>query len=259
MPIVTYVHVIGVEGCGHHGLYPVLKNSLEHEGTHAPDRPMVVLGRWTQLRKLFDKLWYEPHADADERARVCSAIDNLMERLTNWPEFGQKERLILEDRSFPARDRRKPEQQWDLLEMSLLMRRWADIRYILMYRNPIAMSFSHPAHDGELRAHAQVLAAHLEYLNQKLQTLAPESLLVVHYEDLLQNQDKVAAGLANYLHISEASAHVGLQAVRASGRDWRTQMDAADRQWIEAFFNPERLSRWPIFQPFTHAGTSVDE
>ena len=245
-----FVYVIGVEGCGHHGLYPVLAAAIAaHERARCGEAPLPpMLGRWGPLRRIFDALWYEA-PDAARRRALLDELDALMERVRVGAAGSPGTAWILEDNSFPSGDHRSTARQWDVADMAEIMAPHADVRFIALYRDPRAMTFSHPDFDGGLRSHARVVAEFLEWLNGVLERLGRDRYRVVRYEDLMARDPAMTAMLAAYLDLPPACFEEGFQALRPSGKDWRRQLPPGERDWLADWFNEARLARWPNFLP----------
>lgn len=155
--------------------------------------------------------------------------------------------FVIEDNSFPSGMNRDLARQWDIVEMVKLLKPFADIKILALYRDPVATTFSHEMWDGGLTNHAKLIAEFLEYLNKKLLRLNPAGVRSIHYEDLVDHQDQLTEPLSRYLDIDPESIRIGFQQVRKSKKDWRTQMSLADRDWMTRFFDKERLALWPVF------------
>ena len=245
-----FVYVIGVEGCGHHGFYPMLASSIAaHERMRCGPHPLPpMLGRWPPLRRIFNALWYEA-PDAVRRRALVAELNALMERVLAQGEQSPGTAWILEDNSFPSAGQRSLDRQWDVLDMAALLAPHAEVRFIALYRDPCAMTFSHPEFDGGLRAHARVVAEFLEYLNGVLEALGRARYRVARYEDLMARDPAMTAMLADYLDLPPACFEAGFQALRPSSKDWRRQLPAGERDWLADWFDEERLARWPNFLP----------
>lgn len=241
-----FIFIAGVEGCGHHGLFPVIetaiKSSIQAEGSESK-----VFPRWPPIRELFNALWYSQALTPQQRQMARMRIGELMRHGAKLAQSTGCRQFVLEDNSFPSGMNRDLAWQWDIIEMVGLLSPYADIKILALYRDPIAMTFSHEEWDGGPKDHAILVAAFLEHLNKKLLQLDPAMVKAVHYEDLIDNQDQLAAPLSSYLDLDIESIKTGFQQVRKSGKDWRTQMPPANRAWMTNFFNYERLASWPVF------------
>jgi len=260
MKKIKFIYVIGVEGCGHHGFYPMLTTSIAAYEKARCEKHLAppMLGRWGALRRLFNKLWYDATPLAPtERRRVLLELDLLMKRVASLADASPAPAYIVEDNSFPSSVYRSTSRQWDLLELREIMAPYVATYFIALYRNPSAATFSHPEFDGDLRGHARVIAEFLEYLNGKLELLGRECYRVVHYEDLMRRDQAMVATLSDYLDVPPVYFQAGFDQLRASKKDWRIQLPSEDREWLINFFDDQRLSRWPNFLPFS-AGLCQD-
>ena len=218
----TFIFIVGCEGCGHHGLEPVIETAINNSGAN-------LYFKWGPLRNIFNELWYAKKQVTENARQILSKIENT---------------YIFESNSFPAFNFRTVDAQWDLEEMTNLLRPYAKIRYLVLHRDPIAMAFSHKDFDGGLRNHAKVIATFLKYLNLKLSKIDSNLFTVINYEDLLEKQDALASPLAHFLGLSEQDIKTGFKHIRKSTKDWRVQMNLEDRGWMKEFFKEHQ---YPIF------------
>lgn len=241
-----FIFIAGVEGCGHHGLLPVVDTAIR-ASVQANGDDSKVLTRWPMLRELFNALWYTQSLASQQQQHIRNRLDELMLHGVALANSTGCSQYILEDNSFPSGMNRCLSRQWDIVEMTELLRPHAEIRFLALYRDPIAMTFSHPEFDGGLRKHAKMVAAFLKYLNDKLMRIDPELVKVVHYEDLVDGQDRLAEPLAMHLGVDVDFINAGFQKVCKSRKDWRLQMAREDRDWMSNYFGQDRLTTWPVF------------
>jgi len=221
---VQFIFIVGVEGCGHHGLFPVIETALK-SSNQAKGRKAQVFTRWPPIRQLFE----------------------LMQHGVELAHNTGSRQFVVEDNSFPSHMNRDPARQWDIVEMVDLLSPYADIKILALYRDPIATTFSHAEWDGGMKNHARLVATFLEYLNKKLLQLEPAIVKSLRYEDLVDNHDQLAMPLSDYLGLDVESIKTGFLQVHKSRKDWRLQMSLANRNWITHFFDNERLASWPLF------------
>jgi hypothetical protein len=207
-----------------------------------------VLTRWPPIRELFNALWCSPSLTSQQQQKsIRNKLSDLMMRGVELANSTGCSQYILEDNSFPSGMNRDPDRQWDIVEMTELLRPYAEIRFLALYRDPAAMTFSHPEFDGGFRKHATVVASFLAYLSEKLSQLDPAIIKVVHYEDLVDKQAALTSPLAEFLDLNVDCVKAGFRQVRKSGKDWKSQMAREDREWVSSYFSQDRLAFWPIF------------
>lgn len=243
-----YIFVAGVEGCGHHGLNPVISNAFSHSRL-VRDSGGEVIRNKRRLKRIWNWYWCYDHPLGFTRPLVRTMINRFFRLERKKSRSNDQVRIVIEDNSFPAGDHRDPDKQWNIVEMVDMVRPYADEIYLIgLYRNPIAAVFSHPELDGGFLSHAKVLKQSLSYINSQLSQLTHLPQLFVHYEDLVQAQEKLAPVMADFLGIEEADVREGLKQVRASKKDWRRDMAKDEQDKLRTLFS-ERVARenWPLF------------
>ncbi len=234
-----YIFVSGVEGCGHHGLNPVLVRALQESGAD-------VVHNKRRLKRLFNWLWCHRHPLGLTRSVVRNLAERFFRHQRALAERSGRVRWIIEDNSFPAGTYRDMSHQWDLAEMREIVGPHADIYLLALYRHPIASTFSHPQFDGGMLAHAELLKRALHYVQGQLEQVDPNQLLVVRYEDLVQRPQRLAKALATHLGIEPAHVTTGFKELRPSKKDWRRDMPAEQQTTLEQIFNERTATGWAI-------------
>lgn len=241
----TYIFVAGVEGCGHHGLNPVISTALAHSREVVDSGGAIVRDKH-RLKRIFNWYWCHRHPFGFTRPLVRAMINRFFRAERRKSRKNGQVRVVLEDNSFPAGKYRHPDRQWNIVEM---VRPYADEIYLIgLYRDPMAATFSHPGFDGGLEAHAQVLRRSQIYINDQLQRLGEVPQLFVRYEDLVHGQDGLGPALAQFLGIDVEDVREGFKRVRPSRKDWRRDMAPEDQRRLQALFSEEQAQAyWPLF------------
>jgi len=245
---IKFIYIVGVEGCGHHGLIPVVHKAL-NSYKNSGNENITVHVHWTKLRDIFHKLWsFSGYLPFDiNRGINKRKTEKTVKDLNDKALKMNKVHFILESRSFPSDRYRRCFNQWNIKEMADIFKPYADIFYLVLHRDPIAMTFSHKDFDGGLRQHAKVVARFLRYLNCKLAEVDTEFFRVINYEDLIDNQKSIGLALSNFLGIPLQDIREGLKAIRRSKKDWKTQMSYNDQKWMRKFFETGKANNWSIF------------
>jgi hypothetical protein len=241
-----FTYIIGVEGCGHHGLCPLVHTPSTHS-REVRELNGEVYSRWPPLREVFSALWYTQHQTTAQRLAAREQIKGLMVALKERAKQIDSTIFVIEDNSFPSADKRSILLQWDIVEMTELVRPFAEITYLVLYRDPIAMTFSHPEFDGGSFNHARVTATFLQYLNSKLQKLPSDLYTVINYEDMIERKESMITPMSRFLRLSEDAIRLGFAHIKKSNKDWRTQTPQEYQKWMIDFFSKERCDLWPIF------------
>ena len=153
--------VIGLEGCGHHGLGPVAKQALSEAYTKhvTSSRP---LGRILE----------DPNPA------------QLSLRLANFFESAPAQSTHYIDRSFPyGHVRRKLSEQKDIIAIYHELIKYRAVKLIHLVRCPYNTTNSHPDWDGGLLDHAQKLHSVNARINRQL-AVFPGKINKVRYEDI---------------------------------------------------------------------------
>jgi len=245
-----YIYVAGVEGVGHHGLHPVLETAFLNSPLIRESNGKVISYK-KRMKRGFNQIWCHEHPPGFGFLRgVFRWYLNRFFREQKEKAIKSKQaRVIIEDNSFPAGRYRNLDKQWKLDEMLEIVRPYADeIYFIGLYRDPIAAIFSHAHFDGGLEAHAKKIRGSLEYLNNQLGKIPAERLRIVHYEDLIGNQEALGAMLEEYLGLGTSELAEGFTKVRPSKKNWQRDMPEEDQAKMKAIFNqPDAEKYWPRF------------
>lgn len=243
-----YIFIAGVEGCGHHGLNPVISKALAHCTEVTASNGVIVRDKH-RLKRIFNWYWCYRHPLAFTRPLVRAMIERFFRVEHNKSRANNQVRIVIEDNSFPAGKHRHPDYQWSITEMVAMVRPHADEIYLIgLYRDPIAATFSHPHFDGGLEAHAEVVKRSQVYINNQLAQLQHLPQLFVRYEDLLNGQAGLGSELAQFLGITTEDLSEGFKQVRPSRKDWQRDMAIEDQQKMKIIFSEEEAQRhWPLY------------
>jgi hypothetical protein len=240
-----FIFVAGVEGCGHHGLNPVISDAYAHSTKlHASNG--AVVREWRALKGACNWLWCRPNIMGLTHAMARRRLTSLIAEQARMAREQGQVRVVLEDNSFPAGKHRNIARQWRIAELCEIVRPYADEIYVLgLYRHPIASTFSHKDWDGGMEQHARLLRDYLVYVNAELAAVT-DPRLVVHYEDLIENQAQIAPRLAAYFGLATEDFEHGLRAIRPSKKNWRVDVPAADQATLKNIFSAAALDTWPL-------------
>lgn len=244
-PKLKYYYVAGVEGVGHHGLNPVLKKSLETSLQIQETKGEVITNK-RRLKRVFNALWcYEnPSWLVRKWANWYSRYFFIKEQQKAIKN--KQVRIIIEDNSFPAGIYRNMDKQWNIEDMMRIVSPYAEVKFIALYRDPIASTYSRQNIDGGLHSHAPVVKESLKLVNNQLSKLDPDNLLVIHYEDMTDRQDSFSTKVAEYLGISKSDVKEGLKLVRKSNKNWRNDLSLQDQNRLHEVFPDGCETEWPI-------------
>lgn len=245
-----YVYVAGVEGVGHHGLHPVLETAFRNSAMIQQSNGEVISYK-KRMKRGFNQIWCHVHPPGFGFLRSVFRwyLNSFFRDQKKRAVDANQVRVIIEDNSFPAGRYRDSDRQWKLEEMQQIVTPHADeIYFIGLYRDPIAAVFSHSHFDGGLVAHANKIRTSLEYLDKELGKLPSKRVRIVHYEDLIGDQEPLGAMLAEYFGLGNNELAEGFAKVRPSKKDWQRDMAAEDQEKLKAIFSPEAAQQhWSRF------------
>lgn len=183
------IHVIGLEGVGHHGFGPVL-NQLAFQ------TPEIVILRRTSgpgginIAKGIKEANYSQVAEGFRfRAEAC------LRQTKTCVSFGGCSYPC--SRS-PFTSKLKSVKRWEPKHLSYLLRvghpihisKWfaaaskhCDIRFVLLHRNFVETVFTHRTWDTGVRGHSEVLLLFAEYIDVMLKHIPQSSWVRFDYED----------------------------------------------------------------------------
>lgn len=237
----VFIFVAGIEGCGHHGLNPVISRAYEHH-----DPKATVLREWRKFKSACNRLWCKTHWLPFSRQLARKRLQRIFAAQARLAKQRGELRLLIEDNSFPAGKHRDLERQWRLDELYELVRPYADEVYFFgLYRHPIASVFSHKEWDGGLLPHARLMERFLRYVNEQLSRLDPALRRTVFYDDLTEEPAAFARQLADTLHLDVQDIEHGLDAVRKSRKDWRRDLPEQEQEQLRAIF-ADYQTAWPL-------------
>lgn len=243
-----YIFVAGVEGCGHHGLNPVISTALATSQQVRETNGIIVRDKH-RLKRIFNWYWCFNHPLGFTKSLVRAMINRFFRLEHQKSRSNNQVRFVIEDNSFPAGKHRDPDRQWSIIEMVQMVRPYADEIYLIgLYRDPIAAVFSHPHFDGGIETHAEVVKRSQIYINDQLSQLSDIPQLFVRYEDLVTGQAGLGPALAEFLGITAKDLEVGFKQVRPSRKNWRRDMAPEDQARMQAVLG-EEVGRelWPLF------------
>ena len=235
-----FIYIIGIEGCGHHGFMPIVENIISSSLNDEAN----LYSRWGELRKAFDRIWLAKNPLINMRGKF--QLNRLFVRLHTKKSIRDDAVYILEDRSFPSKDRRTPDQGWNLYELYERVRRHSEVYLIVLNRDPIAATFSHKDWDGGLKGHAEVIAQHLDYLSATMKAIGVSNFRSISYEELSTNRVQVVEGIVSYLGLRNADVKKAFKDFRQSKKNWQISLDEEDIKWIQSFFDDERSNGWKV-------------
>jgi hypothetical protein len=138
-----FVHIIGLEGCGHHGLFPILSQAVTK--THGGDEYNRFFRN--RPRNAFNGMYCRNYSKRD-------CIRGAVDFLGRIPS----DSIMLEDNSYPSGNNRDIGNQWDIHEIYHILKDHCEVRFAHLTRNIFNMVNSRREFDANLQAHAEKIA-----------------------------------------------------------------------------------------------------
>ncbi|NKB20971.1 MAG: hypothetical protein GKS01_10770 [Alphaproteobacteria bacterium] len=175
-----FVHVIGLEGCGHHGLFPVLAQAVTE--THGGDEYNRFFRN--KPRNAFNGMYCRNYSKRD-------CIRGAHHFLGQIPP----DSIMLEDNSYPSGNYRDVTNQWDIHEIYHTLKDHCDVRFAHLTRNVFNMVNSRREFDETLQAHAEKMAEIGRYIDAKMADIEAEGLTItrLNYDELESQTVEIGA------------------------------------------------------------------
>lgn len=214
-----FIHLIGLEGCGHHGVFPVFETLLQKKFGDSGRKLFFRRG----LRPFIHGLYYRKYPE-----QVCVA--EMVKFLQANPGA-----IIVDDNSYPSSRFREVDSQWDFAELHRLLSPHCAVRYIHLRRNIFNTVNSHPDWDGGLLGHAARLAGIGRYIDGQCAALRADGVEIAELDyDRLEEQ---AAEIAALTGCGRADAeHAIAEVFEKSDKDYRQLLEPADIDAIAELF-----------------------
>jgi hypothetical protein len=217
-----FMHLIGVEGCGHHGVFPIFETLLRQKFEGSGRALFFRRG----LRPFIHGLYYRKipkHFCVAEMVTFLEANPGA---------------IIVEDNSYPSGKFREVNNQWDFAELHQLLIPHCAVRYIHLRRNIFNTVNSHPDWDGGLLGHAAKLAEIGRYMDGKLAALKADGVEIAELDyDRMEEQ---AAEIAALTGCGVEDAEQAIATVfRKSDKDYRRLLASPDIAAIGELFGAE--------------------
>lgn len=153
-------HVIGLEGCGHHGLEKIIVNILK---TRKGFKKKQCINNFKQFRN----------------------IDNFKKNEKNIIPFLNNS-IIYTDDSYPSSTNRTIEKQKNITKIHSIVSKHAEIKFLYLKRNIYNLINSHPGFDGGIIKHAKKMYEIQNYIENQIGELRKNNVEVIelNYEDI---------------------------------------------------------------------------
>ena len=158
------IHIIGLEGCGHHGLENVIVNILQKSN------------KYVHKRKLNNVIL--------PKSRNCDKNRNFEKEVELY--LKNKNYLIYTDESYPSGNNRTINKHKNIIRIYDTISKYQPIIFIYLKRNIYNTINSHPKFDGNIINHTKVLKESKKYIENQIKLLREKNVKVfeLNYEDI---------------------------------------------------------------------------
>jgi hypothetical protein len=157
-------HIIGLEGCGHHGLESIVTNIINKKKNYE---------KKNYIHSLFNKVKTNNNYIEFER--------NIKEYLEN------SNYIIYTDDSYPSGKNRDIINQLNIIKMNEIISKYAKIKFLYLNRNIYNTINSHPNFDNNIINHTKKIMEIKNYIERQLEQLEEEkqiNIVKLYYEDI---------------------------------------------------------------------------
>ena len=172
------IHTVGLEGCGHRGLEPIIRNIVKRKNV------------------------YHSKGELQQICDYCALnndYESLMEKCEKF--FNEKDGVFYIDNSYPSshkKENRTVEKQWRFSKIYEILNRYRVTRILHLKRNIFNTINSHPDFDGGIISHAKKLYEINNFIESELSILQSNNVEVIelYYEDIpTEKGHKIIASL----------------------------------------------------------------
>jgi hypothetical protein len=233
-----FLFLVGAEGSGHHLFRSILKPHsakpwFEFEGKWHP----ILVEHWDETLR-----WRSlPNRDIKQKPlknKLSSIIDQL----------GREGKThAYENASFPFNNPRSSIRRPDLIEFDQIMSQHAECRYLVLYRNPVSMTYSAIRRKFTDNPYLQskIIEDNLIYIASQMQALGADRYKTLCFEDLISQPGAYVDSLAEWWSLDTELLTEGINNIRNPTKinDIPNETYAI----LSAFFNSQRNRIWEEF------------
>jgi hypothetical protein len=191
------------------------------------------------------RLW-DRSGSRSEHQQAFGDLQQSVTKIAISPAFSAQTCIVVK-RSFPfggPRYQYVPDL-WDMLDVM------PDTRIVVIFRNACAATYSalRRGFDTDIRRLAISCCTQLTWLAGQVDAIGFDKVHVVSYSTLCASPDAALAPLAGFCGLPldalrQAAREEGL--LRDADDRYRSELEAADLEWLESFFDERRCRQWSI-------------
>ncbi|MGD1860557.1 MAG: hypothetical protein ACFB0E_11375 [Leptolyngbyaceae cyanobacterium] len=234
-----FLFVIGVEGTGHHMIGSILSDYTKRDDS-------VFEGEWHDL--LANHWDYEKFKKHEGLFSFIGQKD-LKDKLKNIFQKYEANQVknLFEHTSFPYEQPRESLRRPDIINFEELTKDTIDVKYLVLYRNPIAATYSaiRRKFTDNVYYQARIAESNYIYIERQFSQVPDNKYRVVHFEEFLENPEHYGKKLSEWWELEHEVVEVGLKNLRKpSGM---SKIPGDSRKFLENFFSEARLNQWQEF------------
>lgn len=195
-----FIWVIGVEGSGHHMVFDVLFHKFKDRDTF-----LYESDGGGELKDLHNHFSAYFEADTETEVKKQSKIE-IHRLLGSYSKHASEDELILFDRvSSPYSNPRDTLRRWDIIAFIELVKNYAELKLIVMIRNPISTTFSclRRGFTDNPYLQAKIIEDNYIFINSQMQTVQDQNIYrILDYDAFFADPDSYAQKLAAWLGCS---------------------------------------------------------
>ena len=212
------IHTVGLEGCGHHGLEPIIRNIVQRTD---------VYHRKEKLQQICDY------------CALNNDYESLMEKCEEF--FNEKDGVFYIDNSYPSshkKENRTVEKQWRFSKIYTILNQYRTTRILHLKRNIFNTINSHSDLDGGIISHAKKLYEINNFIESELSILQSNNVEVIelYYEDIPTEKGHkiIASLLSTSIEIVKLAID---QEFKMSTKDYKSILNPETINEISLIFN----------------------
>ena len=223
MDKLKYIHIVGIEGTGHHFWEAYIPKLLETESNKNKNTIYYNNDHEKNLRtELRDIYW---------NTKCINERKHKYKKLRTLIDTSYKNCIIHQNDSYPCGiDNRKPEQNIDFYEFYKLTKDIIDFKFIFIERDFEKTCCARKYLDGGLNKHTQNMFDHILWLNNRKVHIDKSDYITIKYKNIKNDID-------NFINFVEFDKNTCLNIFKNTFRQSRRTVSNKEKNIIKNIFN----------------------
>ena len=221
-----FLFLIGVEGTGHHMIRALLADYLKRDD--------------------FADKRFKLENQIQEFSRFKN-IKQELQRIFQWYKNQNVTHLFLSLPSFPYLQPRESLRRPDIIDFADLVHDSIEIKYLILYRNPISATYSaiRRGFTNNIHLQAKIVESNFIYIEKQFSQLPKEFYRVLHFEEFLDEPLLYSKKVSAWWELDEEIVLKGLKNLRQPLLP--SQIPAKPKAILDKFFTERRIEQWKSF------------